>query len=325
MLPLLLSLLASPVGDNVVYPSAVGPSASGVDGTWTTGNSVTAWSAQFGEAPLCTGPVTCIDQDGMHAGASTDTTDPSPMALVGGHCWPGDDSCSGGDLVLSAGQGATTVTIDDYTSCSGATTTFTVCTAAGCSDTTLTEGVDWSAVDSDEASAASFASATVAGVSLAAVSDVVRVTLAAGTLAVLLSRDTAACNSVTDGTPGRLFVRPGTAAAPGVAAFTAPDTGVFWSGSSVRLTAGGVQRIIVGASQTTVTNTLAVQAPVAGNNTITSSRTSDLGWTLQSAANQACITTCTNAAVFGWDTDSGNAPVGPDSADADICLCAGGS
>lgn len=57
---------------------------------------------------------------------------------------------------------------------------------------------------------------------------------------------------------------------------------------------------------------------------VTSSRTSDLGWTVQTAANQACTTTCTSAAVFGQDTATGNI-VGPSDATADRCVCAGAS
>lgn len=61
---------------------------------------------------------------------------------------------------------------------------------------------------------------------------------------------------------------------------------------------------------------------IAANTIITSSRTSDFGWTVKSAANQACTTTCTNAAVFGQDTGTGQI-VGPSSALADLCVCAG--
>lgn len=48
------------------------------------------------------------------------------------------------------------------------------------------------------------------------------------------------------------------------------------------------------------------------------------GWSIQSAANQACTTTCTSAAVMGFDSGT-NLPVSPSSALADACLCAGAS
>jgi len=67
---------------------------------------------------------------------------------------------------------------------------------------------------------------------------------------------------------------------------------------------------------------LDVKVPLVGTDDITSSDTGDIGWTVQSAANQVCTTTCTFAAVFGQDTGTGNI-VGPADATADICVCAG--
>ena len=62
--------------------------------------------------------------------------------------------------------------------------------------------------------------------------------------------------------------------------------------------------------------------PANGN--ITSQGTSDIGWTLVSAANQACNTTCTSACVMGQETTS-KAFLACTDATADICLCAGAS
>lgn len=63
--------------------------------------------------------------------------------------------------------------------------------------------------------------------------------------------------------------------------------------------------------------------------TITSSRTSDLGWAVVDGTdNTACTSQCTSAAVFGFNLSAGaTAPVlvGPSDATADICLCAGAS
>ena len=62
----------------------------------------------------------------------------------------------------------------------------------------------------------------------------------------------------------------------------------------------------------------------AGAGTFISS-TNDLGWTVQTAANQACTTTCTSACVFGEDTSVLGVFVSCSDATADKCLCAGAS
>lgn len=66
---------------------------------------------------------------------------------------------------------------------------------------------------------------------------------------------------------------------------------------------------------------------VSTTGTITSSRTSDLGWTVVSAANQACNTTCTSSCVFGHNLTAGvpGAMLACTDATSDECLCAGAS
>lgn len=67
---------------------------------------------------------------------------------------------------------------------------------------------------------------------------------------------------------------------------------------------------------------------VAALGTITSTRATDLGWTGQAAANQACNTTCTSACVAGIDLVTFPATTGfllCTDATADYCLCAGAS
>lgn len=63
--------------------------------------------------------------------------------------------------------------------------------------------------------------------------------------------------------------------------------------------------------------------------TLSSSRTTDLGWAIVDGAdNTACTSICTSAAVFGLDLSGGaTAPVIKPASDAtaDICLCAGAS
>lgn len=74
----------------------------------------------------------------------------------------------------------------------------------------------------------------------------------------------------------------------------------------------------------TVTGILTVDGTTTVNNTITSSRSTDLGWSVVTGANTACNTTCVNACVFGQDTDTANGPiVGCTDATADRCTCAG--
>jgi hypothetical protein len=70
---------------------------------------------------------------------------------------------------------------------------------------------------------------------------------------------------------------------------------------------------------------IAKDGAVSVTQTLTSSRTTDLGWSPQSAANQACNTTCVSACVFGANTASGFVIVSCSDATADVCLCAGGS
>lgn len=77
-------------------------------------------------------------------------------------------------------------------------------------------------------------------------------------------------------------------------------------------------------------STKIISITTAGNistgGTIVSTRTNDIGWSVQSAANQACNTTCTNACVFGMDTGSTtNSLLACTDATADLCLCAGAS
>jgi hypothetical protein len=59
------------------------------------------------------------------------------------------------------------------------------------------------------------------------------------------------------------------------------------------------------------------------NGDLISTDSGDIGWTVQSAANQACNTTCTNACVVGFDATAGI--VSCSNAVADQCLCAGSS
>ena len=97
---------------------------------------------------------------------------------------------------------------------------------------------------------------------------------------------------------------------------------------SVQIIAGNVASANIqfrgaGAGKGTIDGSTGNMAMVG---TITSSRTTDLGWAVVNAANQACNTTCTSACVVGIDTGSTtSAFLACSDATADSCLCAGAS
>lgn len=69
----------------------------------------------------------------------------------------------------------------------------------------------------------------------------------------------------------------------------------------------------------TGTGVTAVSGPIHWLDT----STSDNGWSVQNAANQACNTTCTSACVFGMNTGALGNFVACTDATADTCVCAG--
>lgn len=160
------------------------------------------------------------------------------------------------------------------------------------------------------------------------------------------------------------YFNAGTAAAPGATFASDTDTGVYRDASdTLGLTAGGVRGLLIyesGGVAQALANVGSVTAPgvsfagdvntglyntadvigfTAGGTSrgtlssaglalsvkMTSSATTDLGWSVQSAANQACNTTCTSACVFGADTATDFDAVACTDATADVCICAGSS
>lgn len=84
--------------------------------------------------------------------------------------------------------------------------------------------------------------------------------------------------------------------------------------------------VIIGTNGgSTITVAKDLSSTFAGK--ITSNATADLGWSVQSAANQACNTTCTSACVFGFNLTAGvpGTLLACTDATADVCLCAGAS
>lgn len=82
--------------------------------------------------------------------------------------------------------------------------------------------------------------------------------------------------------------------------------------------------IFVGRDNGTAVFSVTDGGPVTMTSTLTSSRTTDFGWTAVAGANTACNTTCTSACVFGTDSVTAGILLCTD-ATADVCLCAGSS
>lgn len=83
-----------------------------------------------------------------------------------------------------------------------------------------------------------------------------------------------------------------------------------------------------GTSSVAAVLTLAQDKAATFTGTVTSSRATDLGWSWQSATDQACNTTCTSACAGGINVAAGFDPtafVACTNAAADVCLCAGAS
>lgn len=80
----------------------------------------------------------------------------------------------------------------------------------------------------------------------------------------------------------------------------------------------------VGGSPVQALQITSAQNTIAAG-TVTSTRTTDIGWSIVTGANTACNTTCTSACVHGWETTSGEVAVACSDATADKCLCAGAS
>jgi hypothetical protein len=100
----------------------------------------------------------------------------------------------------------------------------------------------------------------------------------------------------------------GTASSPTYQASADLNTGIYFpAADSVGITTGG---------------TLKWTADSTGQ--LIGAGTATIGWTVQSAANQACSTTCVTPCVFGQETTS-KAILACSDATADSCLCAGAS
>ena len=70
---------------------------------------------------------------------------------------------------------------------------------------------------------------------------------------------------------------------------------------------------------------LQLSADLVAKNTISADKTTNIGWSVQTAANQACDTTCTWACVMGEDTSVVGTFTDCADTSSDKCLCAGPS
>jgi len=120
----------------------------------------------------------------------------------------------------------------------------------------------------------------------------------------------------------------------------ASDTHIFQVGGTTEATLSNDTLTFTGASFAFVPGATAIYFQNNANNatnlgianagaitirsTLTSSATSDLGWSVVNSANQACNTTCTSACVIGMDAGA-SAFLACSDATADSCLCAGAS
>ena len=83
------------------------------------------------------------------------------------------------------------------------------------------------------------------------------------------------------------------------------------------------QSILVLADNGTPVLTVANGGAVSFTSTLTATGAGSLGWTVASAANQACTTTCASSKAMGGFDSATALPVGPADATADACYCAG--
>lgn len=183
---------------------------------------------------------------------------------------------------------------------------------------------------------AKFTAATVAG------------SIASGTTAISSGSDTSLCfddgGVINCADTGLTYVKATAALTVGVAATATGKVGIAGTTSGVvTITAGDAagtynfnlpasagtsgQYLISGGGGSTVQSYTSVGSftTVAASSTITSTRTTDIGWSVVAGADTACNTTCTNACVVGFDSGASNLPVACTDAAADVCLCAGSS
>ena len=169
----------------------------------------------------------------------------------------------GSDLVLAGGIGGRNVTVVDYTLGAGNTVTVTVNGSA----TVLTEGVDFDAVTSNNATAdeINVALSGVSGFSLTTVGAVVYVQPDPGTYSLTLATDDVTAWTVTNSADGQILIPDGTGSSPGLAFAGDPDTGIVSpAANNLDIRVGGILAArFSSASSQTLTKWLAPDGSAA--------------------------------------------------------------
>ncbi len=98
-------------------------------------------------------------------------------------------------------------------------------------------------------------------------------------------------------------------------------TGLTFAGNNTTFLMGLFN--VDSSGNVSTSGTMSVAATTTLKDGLISTKTTNIGWSVQAAANQACNTTCTNACVFGEDTSVIGSFVDCSDATADRCVCAG--
>lgn len=295
--------------------------------------------------PNTDGPPTTATNDwvllnGSTLQGSTRNLDAAPrtLSLSGYSAWAqATVNTSGADVVLGAGLGKRSIAM---TRANCATDTVTV--VRNVTSTALVEGTDWNRGATDTTAATSLASAinALSGVTADSSGGTVRVqkdpndnTMGPAAL-ITITTDDATCAAITSGTDGTLRLL-GTVSVPTLTITTMTGSnGGTWANTpnnAWTLTENSedlIQTFTSNAATYTSSTGVASQTwtgiSLATDSTITSTRATDIGWSVVAGANTACNTTCTSACVFGVNTAATEADiVACTDATADECLCAG--
>jgi hypothetical protein len=130
---------------------------------------------------------------------------PNVLHIVGQSAYAqASSNKTGANIRLAAGMGSKVVQVADWNNCSGDTVTITVNGV----DYVRTEGVNWVAATSNNATATSLGNAVnnITGVTSAVVTDTVYATLDTGFASVKLATNDATCLTVTNNTDGDIDV-----------------------------------------------------------------------------------------------------------------------
>ena len=219
-------------------------------GALTVGASATAAS----------GDTTTLDADGLRGGQRTTDAAPQGLMIRPQAAFAGGTQ-SAAHLVAVGGQDETKIDIDDYTQAvAGDTVTITTVDNTGTvTNSVFTESAtpganEFDAVTSNAVTATNLAAAinnAAIGVTAAASSAQVQLSLKPNTAIVTLAESRAAFTTVSHGTAGQMLNRLGAAATPAYSFAGDPDTGMYSSAANtLDWAAGGVQRMTLGSTGT---------------------------------------------------------------------------